>query len=953
MGNPANPPVPQSPGVPTPSGELIVTVMDPAANPLPGSVTVKLPSGDWTIDCDKKTGIARFSPIPVGKHKVIASHTGHGPVPSGGNPFKPGPVEDTVNVTPSPDITERNAILTLPRGYLRVQVRKTDHKTPLPNVPTEVPGLGAKKTDSFGIADYGSVPPGVFFDIFAGEANPTKKPFFGKPDASKGPAILDRVDSKKSLAVGEVATIPLELEEKKLEIIKLDDHFAPSKENLDIHIAVLGLEGRVIKLVIEGENYAGKIMVERDLKPDETKDTADRTLTWDGKIEVGAKKDQFANPLLGPFKVRISHDDAKHLGVLKDEKPFKILYHSIELNFGKHTPDGAAPPESEQTKFVQFKLNELNYDAGPVNGTVSAVTTNAVRRFQRANYQAGVTPPVRLTVNGTIDATLISALKAASPRQVFEPGKSITQDSKFYIYDNFMNDPNAAFVQGALTEFGASPPAGNRKTFAENLMERPFIPLEVEVKLLNKAGSGVSAPDAVGEVPVSWEVNDAPEDTSVLAGATAEAKTFIKRAREIGATATVAGAARIDGNGDNALDTFDGVRKSTDAAYIQSWFPNDSGNKLDPFSIDRYDSESRAGKTFHCAVVKAFWDAAKHARCKGRAGIYFRFSFKGGDNAKVRAALFFKGLPNEATLVNDHKSVAANLIKETGRWTVWRRTRISAYCPMVNPPPRTSGLPDWADIRDRWKQAFIEVENNGNPLQNLVYTTVVPEATYKAAITGMPSPNSAGSPAAAALIYRPTAVYGGAIPAQGAAETALAYVNRARTVMQNWCRDPINALLKVIHDHARLTSPEGFVIFDFRVHDPITGRDPDGAGGFKPGLPANPAARNVTSGVPGYVRCSGAVTMNVDNPYNVNCYLCHECGHARFLYHHTFVNEAPSSGTATSANASHHDADQPKCTMSYAVPPDTPDQWRYHFCGKCLLRLRGWDVTTSLPSKYT
>jgi hypothetical protein len=37
--------------------------------------------------------------------------------------------------------------------------------------------------------------------------------------------------------------------------------------------------------------------------------------------------------------------------------------------------------------------------------------------------------------------------------------------------------------------------------------------------------------------------------------------------------------------------------------------------------------------------------------------------------------------------------------------------------------------------------------------------------------------------------------------------------------------------------------------------------------------------------------------------------------------------------------------------MSYTKPPDTPDQWRYHFCGKCILRLRGWDVT-GLPTQY-
>lgn len=170
--------------------------------------------------------------------------------------------------------------------------------------------------------------------------------------------------------------------------------------------------------------------------------------------------------------------------------------------------------------------------------------------------------------------------------------------------------------------------------------------------------------------------------------------------------------------------------------------------------------------------------------------------------------------------------------------------------------------------------------------------------------------------------------------------------------MAAWSRHPINAILGEMHKRVRKTEAEGLIIYDFRVHDPLTGQDWDpalnsGAGGFK--ATTNPAAVNFTSGISGYVRLDGAVTMNVNNPFHVSCYLLHECGHARFLYHH----KTGGGGVGNSSdNPTHHDADQERCAMSYGISPDGPNAWFYPFCGKCLLRLRGWKVT-SLLNKYT
>lgn len=738
------------------------------------------------------------------------------------------------------------------------------------------------------------------------------------------------------LAVSSPCEGPGPVSVSKIKLTKVDERFAPSVENLDIAYDIEGFAGKNVKLVIEGEHYKGKTLFERPLTAQETADGTAKPLKWDGKIGVGDRKDRFAHPLLGPFKVKLVHDGGA------EELPFKILYHSVELAFGKHTADGKPPAEADQLKFAAFQLNELGYDGGVVEAATAASIKKALVRFQRANYKAGT--QTLLAVTGTLDADTLAVLKTATARQIWETGKTpLTADSKFYVHDNFMNDPTMNFVTGNMPEFNSF----NRKTHAEDKMDRPFLPLEAEIKLWNKAGAAVSAPEAVGPAHVAFEMSDGPEDATIVPATNASAQTYTKHAREIGATASVGGAARIDASGDNALDTFDGFRERTAAEYVKAMFPNSADSKLEPYKIEKYDKVSRGtpAKDVHFAQVNAWDDAAKFPERRGRAGAYFRFSTKGGDDAKVRVGLTFQGLPNKDFLETEHKPREADLFKETGRWTVWRRTRISAYCTQVAAPPRTSGLPDFGVIRDRWAEAFIEVENNGTPVQTLTYSTIVTEAVYKATIMAMPASHRPAGVTNANLIYRPDAVYGGAIPTQSPGQSATNYCNTSIAAMTAWCVNPINALLKVIHDEARKTSPEGFVIFDFRLHPAITGQLWNAAtNSFDPD--PNPAVQNRIGTTAGYVRCAGAVTMNVDNPFNVNCYLMHECGHARFLYHHETQNNGVTD------NPTHHDHDQRKCTMSYGIGADTPDQWRYPFCGKCLLRLRGWKVT-GLPRKYT
>src|SRR6267143_1873696 len=445
------------------------------------------------------------------------------------------------------------------------------------------PTVGDARTDGTGHVRFGELIPGTYTVLGsrAGFRDGTAQANVSVPPASGGPP--------------DNATVQLEAAVHTLVITTVDTGFAPGPESLQVTYNIAALVGK--------------------------------TLKWNGIIDKGARKGRHATPLIAPFKAELFHS-----ATVKSDGPFGILYHSIVLDFGKHTPSGAMPdPATEQDAYVQARLNELGYDAVPVDGTVTgAATKAALRRFQRANHEVG--SQALLAETGTVDRKTLAALQAAAPRALWEQGKNpLTQDAKFYVYDNFYSDRGESFITTGTPQFNSF----NRKLHAEDKMERAFIPLEVEVKLVGKGGGPISAPDAVGPVTVAWEVNDAPEEASIIPAAdNGPARTYVERARKFGAAGgSVAAAARSDQDGDNAPVALDGIRPPAAANYVKAWFPDSAGSKLAPFTVRGYGNQTRGGVVFEQAFVNAWDDANQFQQRKGRAGAYFRFSSKGGDDA--------------------------------------------------------------------------------------------------------------------------------------------------------------------------------------------------------------------------------------------------------------------------------------------------------------------------------
>ncbi len=750
-------------------------------------------------------------------------------------------------------------------------------------------------------------------------------------------------DALEALRAGGIRLRP------KLAITAIDHHFAPTHERLDVRYSIMNLS--TYRVVVQVVADQGGVLYERELTHAEKSNGSNKPFAWDGLISMGARAGRYANPLMAPFHVRIAAD-----GGPEARAAFSILYAVITLGWGVHTPDGHSPPEGDRVRFAQYRLNALEHDAGPVDGAMSPVFVKALRRFQRGAYKPGTREV--LVESGALDPDTFEAIKAASPRVRWSGVDPLADDSRLYVDCNFFNDRDVTDLtrySNALPEFESH----DRARHVEDRLERPYIPLEVLVQLLSKRGDCVIAPEAVGPARVAWEVDDGPEVATVSAALNPRARSYVERARTVGTSASVSGP-RIDGDGDNAFDAVGGWRMpETKQWMILRWFPQVAESRLEPYRFVEMQVEVRGGVERYQLVTEA-WEypagalpaltargqrATPAPRYLGRTGQYFRHSTKGGDDAKIRVALTFQGLPNADALTALHQDRAADLVAETGRWTVWRRIRISGYCQQTA-PTRPVPTPDWAAVAAGWSEAFIDLESTRPPA--LDYAAIVTKDVYERAILAIPaSLRPAGVSSAADIVYRPTCIFGGRLPAQSVLETAKHYVDRAIEYVDAWCPTALSAIADVLRLEARKRSPEGLVICDFRWTEPISGEDYSSF--WVPPVPTtDPQARNRLSMHGGQVRLDGAVYMNVDNNYDASYYVLHECGHAQFLAHH----HTGGGGVGDASQyPDHHDADQKECSMSYAVRGTAPPGVRYRYCGKCILHLRGWSATR-LPNRY-
>lgn len=319
--------------------------------------------------------------------------------------------------------------------------------------------------------------------------------------------------------------------------------------------------------------------------------------------------------------------------------------------------------------------------------------------------------------------------------------------------------------------------------------------------------------------------------------------------------------------------------------------------------------ESADTSKFPCKVAKAQHREAtvvatareEDDDLQGQAGVVFCPSRMGGDAYVLRAYLH-----TEWDLDTDSDKVTAPDVEiKTGSLYVWRRVRVNQY---LHKPNAAINAIDMATVNVEMAKAYMEFTGElvkkdlDEPTWNAKVTAALTSDADFATI-GVVDYVSLNT-----IDFKTYAQYhaaGGALPA--AAYTALCRNKTAiwlGRIMSGLAADQFHGMtvIRVANGHAAYFTNSGLA--------------PIGPGCFVWWPKATYDAKS----------------------YVVEKYAQHEMGHCLYLRHH-YTAGATSGAPATwpaSDNPDDHDADDPGCAMSYY-------RTDWHLCGKCILKLRGWD----------
>lgn len=687
-------------------------------------------------------------------------------------------------------------------------------------------------------------------------------------------------------------------------LTRVDSVFAAGKETQDITYKTF-LSAKK-KLTLRVRNFEGKLVYERPLSDDEKSDGA-HTIRWDGKGNQGDFKDHHVHPLDSPYTVELAGDKDV------DRRPFQLLYHSLRLHQGPWTPDEVAPPKDSK-EWVQHRLNELGYYGGPVGKDSEDYLKKAVIRYKFNHKKLH-----KLTYSDYNDALtpdLLAALAAGDNPQVS--------------LDTSLGDPfadehaEAKIYVEALTyeagEFGAT----KRWQKEKERLNRPLLPIEVEILLRGKDGSAVSAPLGVGPARISWRFRDSDEDLTPLPVSSptepSQTKRYVEKALKLSGGRS--------GDGDNCHKDRAGLREAAASTYATPVF---LGEPYVPYKVEKDDANK---VVFSTACV----DAVKYGKRVGRAGLLFRPSYIAGDDYQITAEIDFSGRKNQKELEATHGVTTKDkrVHVKSGRFQIWRRNQIAM---VVHWPARTNAH-QWAEISAEFEPAYNDVK--AAPVSKNI-SDVLSAAVYKDIVAA----NTVHTDKTKISLLADSLV-GVTLPTQGNLNAA-----DFKRKVKRYVHDDFNSrirgrLREELSKSIRADHPGGFIIVEFLVHRPIN-------------VETDPGNNNhaVTAANTGFVTWAGSIGMadsvifaDQKDPDKVYYVVAHEMGHNFWLEH--WENIENNGG-----NPADHDQADHNCTMSYSDdsgvhPHQGLGSYTPHFCGKCNLKLRGWDINhASMPADST
>jgi hypothetical protein len=360
--------------------------------------------------------------------------------------------------------------------------------------------------------------------------------------------------------------------------------------------------------------------------------------------------------------------------------------------------------------------------------------------------------------------------------------------------------------------------------------------------------------------------------------------------------------------------------------------------------------ETAARKNFNGDIAVPFPVAAASAHplavvadtnANGEAGAIFRPSRQGGDRFKLRAFLDPIGPGGPASDGTD----AAAVRVDTGTMVVWRTLRISGYHQFNYPTafPAASkaatggalGDIDFTKVAEAYARAYVElsVEPTGKIARHHIG-----DGSWRNAINYARS-KTPGQPKDTSQRYDIGALFpnvnntAGLLnvlqPGPYAAAKGAAFPNppaAAATVSADW-QALVDAFLTTLMRFFTENAAPGLVVVQAPSGDAIT---------------ASGGASLTTSGIAVVTRgCFlfyGSGTYGAGMPYNLEANTLHEMGHCLFMPHQ-WTDKAATGAVSGGVPGEHDYKDY--CIMSYQKNVLN----FYDYCGRCNLKLRGWDTS--------
>ena len=490
---------------------------------------------------------------------------------------------------------------------------------------------------------------------------------------------------------------------RMLKLVEVDHHFVPtrtgSEDDLQIVYSIKGLSNDVVKLRVSCDMHDPKIIFERELTAEEKKDGKKKLIKWNGvpNCAGGPVKDILPYPVLGDLKVVLWH-----AAIQSEEKATRVLYREIKfesvtwkevyLSVTGLASDqfAAATTPEHQRLWIQYKLNELGYLAGPLSKTPGTNSLlRALFRYTLAHpnlpkiidFQTRDIAPGTCSWGwrqpweakfGTVD-NLCSGGTTPDGKALMKrlqdnekPRTDLVEEPKVFLDENVKSriiiDHDIYYINKDFARNNAN------ADYDLEFLNRFCWPLKVRVFLVARADAdatkpGVDSPEAVGAIDMDWIAFDPPEDISCVP---VETKASIPpklktRAREFIAETHKKVAGQY-GDEYNALDNC--------PVSAGGWRPSDGDMS---------------------GFFEKIESAPKDRTFIGCVPIQFKGSYIGGDNYKIQARIALDGYPNSDAVKQEHLKLKGlenafedpapekppyPLNARTGELTNWRRHHV-------------------------------------------------------------------------------------------------------------------------------------------------------------------------------------------------------------------------------------------------------------------------------------